>query len=141
MLSRDISLLVLRLTIAAIFLWHGVPKAIDPQAAMGNFVGMGLPGWLGPIVGWVEVIAGTMLAAGFRHRWAAGALLAVIAGALVTVQIPGGMSSGLERDVLIFVGLLVLLAEPRLGIAVGYFGLQAAGPGGDAAYAPDSVSD
>lgn len=119
MLNRDISFLALRLTIAAIFLWHGFPKAIDPEAAMGKFVGMGLAGWLGPIIGWVEVIAGTMLAVGFRHRWAAGALLVVIAGALVTVQIPGGMSAGLERDVLIFVGLLVLLAETGLAYSIG----------------------
>lgn len=119
MLNRDISILVLRLTIAAIFLWHGFPKVIGPEAAMGSFVGIGLPGWLGPITGWVEVLAGIMLAAGFRHRWAAGALLVVIVGALVTVQIPGGMSSGLERDVLIFVGLLVLLTETGLAYAIG----------------------
>jgi len=118
MLNRDTSLLALRLVIAAIFLWHGVPKAIDPAGTMDSFVGLGLPGWLGPITGWVEVIGASMLAVGFRHRWAAGALLVVIVGALVTVQIPGGMSSGLERDALILVGLAVLLSETGLAYTI-----------------------
>ncbi|MDH3297626.1 MAG: DoxX family protein [Gemmatimonadota bacterium] len=119
MLNRDTSLLAFRLVIVAIFLWHGVPKVIDPAGTMDSFAGLGLPGWLGPITGWVEVIAASMLAVGFRHRWAAAALLVVIVGALVTVQIPGGMSSGLERDALIFAGLLVLLKETRLAYAIG----------------------
>ena len=101
--------------IAGIFLWHGVPKAIDSGAAIDKFVGFGLPGWLGPITGWAEVVASAMLVLGFKHRWAVSALLVIIAGALVTVQLPGGMSSSLERDALVFVGLLVLLAEPGLG--------------------------
>lgn len=111
--NRNVALIGLRLAIAAIFLWHGVPKAIDPSAAMEKFVDFGLPGALGPIIGVVEVVAAGMLAAGFRHRWAAGTLLVIIAGALATVQIPGGMSAGLERDALILVGLLVIIsAEP-----------------------------
>ena len=119
MQKRDISLLALRLVIAAVFLWHGVPKAIDFCAAMDKFVGFGLPGWMGPITGWAEVVASGMLVVGFRHRWAVLALLVIITGALVTVQLPRGMSSSLERDSLVFVGLLVLWAETRLAYSVG----------------------
>ncbi|MEE8487534.1 MAG: DoxX family protein [Gemmatimonadota bacterium] len=119
MRKRDISLLGLRLVIAGIFLWHGVPKAIDIGAAMDKFAGFDLPGWLGPITGWVEVVASGMLVLGFKHRWAVLALLVIIVGAMVTVQLPRGMSSGLERDALILAGLLVLLAEPRLGLRTG----------------------
>jgi uncharacterized membrane protein YphA (DoxX/SURF4 family) len=39
------------------------------------------------------------------------ALLVIVAGALVTMQVPGGWGAGLERDLLIVVGLAVLLAH------------------------------
>ena len=77
----------MRLLLAFIFLWHGVPKAIYVSWAMDKFVGFGLPGILGPITGWVEVIASIGL----------------------TVQFPKGMQAGLERDLLILAGHLVLI--------------------------------
>ena len=119
MQKRDISLLALRLVIAAVFLWHGLPKAIDFGAAMDKFIGWDLPGWLGPVTGWAEVVAGGMLVLGLKHRWAVLALTVIIVGAIVTVQLPRGISSGLERDVLILAGLFVLLVEPRLGYSIG----------------------
>lgn len=118
-MNRNHALLALRLVVVAIFLWHGWPKAIDPSAAMEKFTRMGVTSWLGPVVGWAEVIAGLALALGFMHRWASAVLLVIILGALVTVQIPGGISSGLERDVLITASLLVLMMESRLAYSVG----------------------
>lgn len=102
------TLLLVRAVIAAIFLWHGVPKAFDPAGAMEKFQGFGLPGALGPVTGWLELIAAPLLLIGLLHRAAAVALLCVILGALVTVQIPGGISAGLERDLLILAGLAFL---------------------------------
>ena len=118
MQKRDLSLLALRLVIAAIFLWHGVPKLLDVGSTMETFVRWSLPGVVGPIIGCVEVLAGGMLALGVKHRWAAGALLVVILGALMIVQVPGGISSGLERDTLILASLLVLLSETRLSYSI-----------------------
>jgi putative oxidoreductase len=124
-LNRDIALLALRLAIAGIFLWHGVPKAIDAGFAMEKFAGWDLPGWLGPVTGWAEVVASGMLLIGLKHRWAVLTLLVVIVGALVTVQIPGGVTAGLERDAMVLVGLLVLLTEPRLAYNLGGAGTPA----------------
>jgi putative oxidoreductase len=104
------ALLALRAAIAFIFLWHGIPKAIDWPFAIGKFAGWGLPGFLGPVTGVVEVIAATMLVVGIFHRWAAIALGVIIVGAIATVQIPGGFSSGLERDIMILVGTYALFA-------------------------------
>lgn len=84
----DVSLLALRVLVAFIFLWHGVPKAVDPAAAADKFVGFGLPGWLGPVTGGVEVVTGVLLAVGFAGRWAAGDLRVIIAGGLVTDWLP-----------------------------------------------------
>lgn len=108
---RDWTLALTRLVIAAIFLWHGVPKALDAGSAAEKFVGFGLPGWMGPLTGWLEVIAAPLLLIGFLHRPAAAVLGVVILGALVTVQIPGGITAGLERDALILAGLALLFAH------------------------------
>jgi uncharacterized membrane protein YphA (DoxX/SURF4 family) len=102
------SLALSRAVIAAIFLWHGIPKAFYIAAAMDKFTGFGLPSVLGPITGWVEVFAASLLLLGVFHRAAVIMLLTIIIGALVTVQIPNGVSSGLERDLLILSGLTLL---------------------------------
>lgn len=107
---RHLSIVGLRVIIAAIFLWHGIPKAFDPDAGAAKFIEFGLPGPLGPTVGVVEVVAAVLLTVGVVQRWAAGALLVIILGALVTVQIPAGITAGLERDTLVLAGLLVILA-------------------------------
>ena len=105
-------LLSLRVLVAIIFLWHGVPKAFDIAMAMAKFQGFGLPPVLGPITGWAEVVAGVLVLVGFKHRWANWVLAVIIAGALVTVQIPlaftAGFHPGLERDLLILVATLLL---------------------------------
>ncbi len=111
------ALWALRILLVLIFLYHGLPKAIYWSAATEKFIGFGLPGFLGPITGIVEVIAAVLLL--FGRFWQATnlVLLFIIAGAIATVQIPNflGDSSkvaGLERDLLILVGHLVLLAFP-----------------------------
>ena len=109
------ALLSLRILLVLIFLYHGVPKAIFWSAAMEKFVGFGLPGFLGPITGIVEVIASVLLLFGRFWKITNLVLLFIIAGALATVQIPGFIAdaskvAGLERDLLILVGHITLLA-------------------------------
>ncbi|MGK7898471.1 MAG: DoxX family protein [Xenococcus sp. (in: cyanobacteria)] len=111
------ALFTLRLTLVAIFIYHGLPKAIFWSAAAEKFVGFGLPGFLGPITGIAEVVASVPLL--FGRFWKASnlILLFIIAGAIVTVQLPNFLAdakkvAGLERDILILVGHLTLLAFP-----------------------------
>ena len=109
------ALLSLRILLVLIFLYHGVPKAIFWSAATEKFVGFGLPGFLGPITGIVEVIASILLLFGRFWKITNLVLLFIIAGALATVQIPGFIAdaskvAGLERDLLILVGHITLLA-------------------------------
>lgn len=111
------ALLILRLTLIAIFLYHGLPKAIFWSMATEKFVNFGLPGFLGPITGIAEVIASISLL--FGRFWKASnlVLMFIIAVAIVTVQLPNFLAdmkkvAGLERDLLILVGHLTLLAFP-----------------------------
>ena len=105
---RPVVFLLARLLVAVVFLYHSLPKALDVSMAYAKFVGFGLPGALGPVIGWVEVVASVLLVAGYRPRWAALVLAAIILGALLAVQIPGGITASLERDLLILMLTLVL---------------------------------
>ncbi len=118
------ALLSLRILLVLIFLYHGVPKAIFWSAASEKFVGFGLPGFLGPITGIVEVIASVLLLFGRFWKTTNLILIFIIAGAIATVQIPNYLAdaskvAGLERDLLILVGHLTLLAFDPKGRLVG----------------------
>ena len=113
------SSLLLRLVVVFVFLWHGIPKAFGPSGAMEKFVSMGFPGFLGPIVGWVEVIAAVLILIGLWHKWANLVLAVVIIVAILGVQVKNGVTAGLERDLLILAGTLVLAAH-----GPGLFALQ-----------------
>lgn len=109
------SLLLLRLVVVAIFLYHGFPKAINWAMASEKFVGFGLPGFLGPITGIVEVIASILILIGLQNFWANWVLVAIMAGAIATVQFPkaiseGAFIAGLERDLMILAACAVSAA-------------------------------
>jgi putative oxidoreductase len=107
----DAVLLAVRLLLAFEFLWHGVPKLLNPAAAAEQFIGWGFPGIVAPLVGIVEVVAAVLFIVGYLTPVAVIAALGVISVALLTVQIPmGGVHAALERDVLILLTLLVLLS-------------------------------
>lgn len=111
-----ISLLVLRIVVAVVFLYHGFPKATNIAMAMDKFVGMGFPGILGPIVGWIEVIAALLLIVGIYFKWANYVLAGIIVVAIIGVQIPAAMKAGkllpagLERDLLLVAANMLLAA-------------------------------
>ena len=109
------TLLTLRVVLVAIWLYHGLPKAIFWSAAMDKFISFGLPGFLGPITGIAEVIAGLLFLVGRFWKATGLILMFIITGAIVTVQLPaflGDISkvAGLERDLMILAGHFVLLS-------------------------------
>ncbi|MBI3333999.1 DoxX family protein [Candidatus Pacearchaeota archaeon] len=111
---RSSMLLILRLYLAFVFLWHGIPKLLDIAGTMGFFVTLGLPGFVGIVVGIVEVLFGVFMLLGFWFPVTPYILSAVIVGALGLAQIPGavlrGFGAGIERDILILISLVVLAA-------------------------------
>jgi putative oxidoreductase len=92
--ARHWSLIALRTLIVAVFFWHGMPKAFNWPGAVDKFIGFGLPGFLGPLTGIAEVIAGSLLLLGVVQRPALAILGVTILGALATVQIPRGITAG-----------------------------------------------
>ena len=110
---EDYSLLLLRLMIVFIFLFHGIPKAINWPLAAQKFISMGFPGFLGPITGIVEIIASVVILVGLYTRISSLVLTFIMTGAIAGVHIPasleqGTLTAGLERDLMLLVGLLLL---------------------------------
>ncbi len=108
---KDTTLLLLRLAIVSIFLYHGIPKLLNIEQTSQFFSSLGLPGIAAPVVGIIEVGGALLLLLGLWYKWATYLLVVVIAGAIIMVQIKGGIKAGLERDLLILISTLVLAAH------------------------------
>lgn len=80
---------LLRLSVSATFLYHGVTKlpALEAGAAF-----MGLPVWLWTLVAVVEIVAGLALLAGGTMRSALGDLLTRIGGVSVIAIMLGAIA-------------------------------------------------
>ena len=76
---KPLGLLVLRVTLAAGFLFHGYPKLTDPAHALKAFPGYGSPSYFAYISGVLEVFGGALLILGLFTRGVA-LLLAIEMG-------------------------------------------------------------
>jgi putative oxidoreductase len=73
---QPVGLLLLRLALGIIFIWHGYPKLTHPSAMQSFFVQHGLPGYFVTVAGVLEVFGGALIILGFLTR-IAGLLLAM----------------------------------------------------------------
>lgn len=117
---KPVSLLVLRVALGVIFIFHGYPKILaDPKFWVGAFAHMGFPPYFAYISGVLEFFGGILLILGLFTRVTA-LLLAIEMGiALVKVHIP---QSGLHFS---SIGKF----ELPLALCGGAFALAAVGAG------------
>src|SRR3979411_2900628 len=87
---RPLGLLLLRLGIGVIFISHGYPKLIHPNAMRGMFVQHGLPPYFAEISAVLEVFGGGLLILGLLTRIAALLLAIEMAVAIWKVHSGGG---------------------------------------------------
>ena len=87
---QPVGLLLLRLALGIIFIWHGYPKLTHPNAMHGIFVQHGLPGYFVAVAGVLEVFGGGLLILGFLTRIAALLLAIEMAVAIWKVHSAGG---------------------------------------------------
>ena len=123
--QNDLGRLMLRVTLGALLLLHGVAKL---KGGMGGIVGMveahGLPGWLGYGVLFGEVLGPLMLIAGFYARF--GAVLIAInmlfafalahMGELGSLNGAGGWALELQGMFLVSALALALLGPGRYSV-------------------------
>jgi putative oxidoreductase len=111
--------LLLRLTLAAIFVFHGMRLVggVDHQWGARWNPGDGAPPALVQLaIAWGELIGGIALALGFLTRLAAIGIIAIMAGAIATVHWPKGFDiteGGFEYNfTIIMICLCLVLGGP-----------------------------
>jgi uncharacterized membrane protein YphA (DoxX/SURF4 family) len=91
------AVILIRLLVGAVFLSEGIQKFLFPaELGAGRFVKIGLPmpELLGPFVGGLEVLCGSLVLLGLWTRAAAVPLLVIMSVALVTTKFPMLAASG-----------------------------------------------
>lgn len=115
---KPLALLLLRLGLGAIFIYHGFPKLFThTHQALQEFPRMGFPSYFVYLAGVVEFFGGWLLVLGLFTRIAGLLLAGEMAIAIVRVHLPQG-------------GLLAISNyQFPLALAVGAFALVAIGAG------------
>lgn len=86
---RPLSLLLLRVALGVIFMWHGYPKLFtNHNAWVTNFVHMGFPSYFATISGALEFFGGILLIVGLLTRLTALLLAIEMGVALAHVIVP-----------------------------------------------------
>jgi putative oxidoreductase len=83
--------IIIRLMVGLVFLSEGIQKFLYPAAdGAGRFAKIGIwhPEFMGPFVGFTEIICGFFVAIGLFTRLSAGPLLVVILTAIYTTKLP-----------------------------------------------------
>lgn len=110
---QNFSLLALRFIVGAIFIWAGYAKwtYTMPEGTPQGMI------YLIQFLSVVEPLGGGALIVGFLTRWAAAGLALIMAGAVVMLKMSmpvsfftGQQGTGLDYNVLLLVGSLVLIA-------------------------------
>ncbi|MNO16921.1 putative oxidoreductase CatD [compost metagenome] len=110
--------LLMRVVLGIIFVAHAVSKfQMGLENVSGWFGSLGLPGFLGYIVAFIELLGGIFLIVGLFTRYVSVLLVIVLAGAVFTVKIPlgllgNGQTGGYELDLaLLLIALYLVVAE------------------------------
>jgi putative oxidoreductase len=83
--------ILIRVAVGGVFLSEGIQKFLYPAAVgAGRFARIGIPApeVMGPFVGAVEIVCGTLLLLGLLTRAAAVPLIGVMIVAIVTTKLP-----------------------------------------------------
>ncbi|MEW6236198.1 MAG: DoxX family protein [Candidatus Omnitrophota bacterium] len=89
--SAPASILLIRALVGAVFLSEGLQKFLfSSELGAGRFIRIGIPApeFMGPFVGIVEIVCGTLVILGFFARPAALLLLINISVAILSTKIP-----------------------------------------------------
>jgi putative oxidoreductase len=118
---RDCGITVLRITIGAVFVAHGLQKLQHFSDTVNGFVGMGIPKAAAYYAIFAEPIGGVLLVLGLLTRVGAILLAAVMAGAFVKVHGKNGFflqKGGYEYVLVLFAANVALLLAGSGPLAV-----------------------
>jgi putative oxidoreductase len=124
------AVILIRILVGWVFISEGIQKFLFPQTlGVGRFakIGIPLPQFSAPAVGFVEIICGALLILGVFTRWVAIPLLAVILTAIAKTKVPELFTPGqgvwymlhdARADFSMLLGLIFLLIVGAGGISV-----------------------
>jgi len=112
------SMFVLRVSLGAIFLAHGLQKIAGFEDIVKFFAAIGLPAILAYVVTAIETIGGAFLILGLFTRTAAVGIIMVMLGAIFSVKMSKGFINGYEFEVslLAMAAALVLSGSNTLSL-------------------------
>jgi putative oxidoreductase len=90
--NPDLAILIVRLVVALVFISHGASKFGNPGAGV-FFSSLGLPDWLVPVIGTIEIGAGILVLLGITTSSAAYALVLVMLGVILFVKLGKSLST------------------------------------------------
>ena len=94
------SVVLIRIAVGSVFLSEGIQKFLFPNdLGVGRFVKIGIPApeVMGPFVGTVEIVCGSLIILGLLTRFAAILLIIDISVALISTKIPILLGHGFWR--------------------------------------------
>ncbi|WP_282938365.1 DoxX family protein [Paenibacillus sp. RC67] len=121
MSKGSIIITLIRILFGAMFMAHGISKL---QMGLSNVAGwfnsIGLPGQLGYVVAFLELIGGVLLIAGLATRYISIAYIILMAGAIISTKLPMGLlgdgkAPGFELELAYMLIALFLTVEPHKG--------------------------
>jgi putative oxidoreductase len=115
---QPLALLLMRLVLGAIMVAHGYHEVFGGLHHFTQMVaGMGIPGWLGYVSAFTELLGGLLLLAGFFTRPAAFAICIDLCVAIWKVHLHNGLIGSPEHP-----GFEFPLAAAALAFALIFFG-------------------
>jgi uncharacterized membrane protein YphA (DoxX/SURF4 family) len=94
------SVILIRITVGAVFLSEGIQKFFFPnELGVGRFIKIGIPApeLMGPFVGTVEIVCGSLILLGLLTRLSAIPLIINMCVALISTKIPILLGHGFWR--------------------------------------------
>jgi len=115
------SMLLLRVSLGAIFLAHGLQKISGFEGIVKFFASLGLPLALVYVVTAIETVGGAFLIMGLFTRTAAVGIIMVMLGAIFSVKLSKGFIGGYEFDISLLAMAVALVLSGSNTLSLGNF--------------------
>ncbi len=110
--NQNVGLLLVRLSVATVFLFAGISKLIMIATVVGFFSTIGIPAWLTWVVAIVETLGGAAMLLGIYTRFFGIALAIIMATAYFMVHMAQGFAASQTVIVLFLVNLAIVAMGP-----------------------------
>ncbi|GIN11939.1 essential for viability in the presence of catechol [Niallia circulans] len=119
MTKTEIGILLVRVTVGIIFLFHGLDKFNGGIEGTGAFFdSIGIPAAMASVVAFVEIIGGLALILGLGTRIIGAVFSAIMVVAIITAKWEAGLLGGYELDLILLVTSLLLVLNGSKLLAI-----------------------